>query len=399
MNMSELLAIHGESPVRKKLLPYGQQWIDEYDIKSVVDVLRGDWITQGPKINEFEKKIADYCNAKYAVAYSSGTAALHAACFAAGVTKDDEVITTPITFAASSNAVLYCNGTPIFADIQQDTINIDPVEIKKKISQKTKVILPVDFAGHPCDLDEIQEIAEEKDLIVVEDAAHAVGSEYKGKKIGGISDLTALSFHPVKTITTGEGGMVLTNNEIYAKKLQIFRTHGITKKPEEMIRNEGNWYYEMHELGYNYRITDLQCALGISQFTKLDSFIRKRREIVKAYNEAFTNIENINIPYEKPDVTSAYHLYVIQLKNINRKKVFDALRAENIGVNVHYIPVYYHPYYQKNFRIPKGSCKNAELYYERALTLPLFPKMTEKDIEDVIIAVRKVIKYYGRNPN
>ena len=193
--------------------------------------------------------------------------------------------------------------------------------------------------------------------------------------------------------------MVLTNNEEYVERLQLFRTHGITKKPEEMLRNEGSWYYEMHELGFNYRITDLQCALGISQFTKLDSFIRKRKEIVKTYNETFSNIENIILPYEKPDVTSAYHLYVIQLKNLDRKKVFDALRAENIGVNVHYIPVYYHPYYQKNFRINKGTCKNAEIYYERALTLPLFPKMAEKDIEDVIIAVRKVIEYYSKSPN
>jgi len=398
--MSNILAIDGGKPVRKNFLPYGQQWIDDSDIKAVSDVLKNDWITQGPKITEFEKLVSNYCNAKYAVAFSSGTAALHAATYSIDISKHDEVITTPITFAASGNCVLYQGGKVIFADIKKDTYNIDPLEVKKKINSKTKALIPVDYTGQPCDTDEINDIAKKNNLFVIEDASHAIGAKYKGKKVGGLSDLSVLSFHPVKLITTGEGGMVLTNNKELFEKLQIFRTHGITKDPKKMFKNEGGWYYEMQQLGYNYRITDFQCALGISQFKKLNGFVKRRREIIKKYNQAFKEYDEIIIPFEKSDVKSSYHLYMIQLKlkrlKVNRKKIFDALRAENIGVHVHYIPVHLQPYYKQIFDYKTGDFPIAEEFYSQALTLPLFPKMDENDVNDVIKAVEKVISFYRK---
>jgi UDP-4-amino-4,6-dideoxy-N-acetyl-beta-L-altrosamine transaminase len=398
--MSETLAINGGNPVRKNFLPYSQQWIDEEDIKAVSDALKSDWITQGPKIVEFEKLVSKFCNVKYAVAFSSGTTALHAAAYSAGILKGDEAITSPITFAASANCVLYQGGNVVFADIKKDTYNIDPIEIKKKISSKTKVLIPVDYTGQPCDIDEINDIAEKNNLIVIEDASHAIGAEYKDKKVGGLSELSVFSFHPVKHITTGEGGMVITNNKELFEKLQIFRTHGITKDPEKMKHNEGGWYYEMQHLGYNYRITDFQCALGISQFKKLNRFVKRRRDIVKKYNKAFDQSKEITIPYEKPDVKSSYHLYMIQLDfemlKVNRRKIFDALRAENIGVHVHYIPVHLQPYYKQMFGYKKGDYPNAEEFYSNALTLPLFPKMKDTDVDDVINALDKVINFYRK---
>jgi UDP-4-amino-4,6-dideoxy-N-acetyl-beta-L-altrosamine transaminase len=395
--MSKTLAINGGEPVRKDFLPYGHQWIDEQDIRAVTNVLKTDWITQGPKVTEFEKLVADYCSAKFAVAFSSGTAALHAATFAAGISKGDEVITTPITFAADGNCVLFLGGTVKFADIKKDTYNINHQKIREQITPKTKAIIPVDYTGQPCDLDEINDIAKGHDLVVIEDAAHSIGSEYKGKKVGCLVDLTIFSFHPVKTITTGEGGMVLTDNKDYYERLKMFRTHGITKEAEKMHKNEGEWYYEMQQLGYNYRLTDFQCALGISQFNKLEKFIDRRRKIVNAYNEAFSGMKEIITPFEKKDVKSAYHLYMIQLDlgrlKVGRKTIFDALRAENIGVHVHYIPLHLQPYYQERFDHKKGDFPVAERYYERALTLPLFPKMTNEDVNDVIRAIEKVIGY------
>lgn len=396
--MPEKLAINGGFPVRKELLPYGHHWIDDDDIKAVTDTLKADFITQGPKIAEFEKLVSSYCNAKYAVAFSSGTAALHAATYATGIAKNDEIITTPITFAADGNCALYTGGNVKFADIKNDTYNLDPEKIKEQITPRTKAIIPVDYAGQPCDLDEINEIAEKHDLTVIEDASHSIGAEYKNKKIGGLADLTIFSFHPVKHITTGEGGMVLTNDKDYYEKLQMFRTHGITKDPKKLHKNEGEWYYEMQHLGYNYRITDFQCALGISQFKKLDKFIEKRRSIAAGYNEAFSNLKEIITPFEKADVISVYHIYMIQLDlerlKAGRKKIFDALRAENIGVHVHYIPVHLHPYYKEKFGYKEGDFPIAEGYYERAITLPLFPKMTDGDVNDVIDAVKKVVGYY-----
>lgn len=396
--MSERLGIDGGFQTRKEFLPYGHQWIDEDDIKAVTDVLKTDRITQGQKVSEFEELIANYCNTKYAVAFSSGTAALHAAVYAAGISVGDEVITTPITFAADGNCILFMGGTVKFADVKLDTHNVDPKKILEKINSRTKAIIAVDYTGQPCDVDTINAIAKEHDLVVIQDAAHSIGAEYKGKKVGGLTDLTTFSFHPVKTITTGEGGMVLTNNVDYYEKLKMFRTHGITKNPEKLRRNEGDWYYEMQHLGYNYRITDFQCALGISQFKKLDKFIERRRDISKIYNKAFDGIPEIVTPYEKKDVSSAHHLYVIQLNleklKVGRKRIFDALRSENIGVHVHYIPIHLQPYYQKTFGYKKGDFPIAENFYEKAITLPLFPRMSEKDVDDVICAVKKVIENY-----
>ena len=399
--MTQELAINGGKPVRDKLLPYGHQWIDEEDIKAVSEVLHSDWITQGPKVAEFEKEFAKYVGARYAVAVNSGTAALHTACFAAQIEKGDEVITTPITFAASANCVLYQGGIPVFADIDADTLNIDPEEIKKKITKKTKALIPVDFTGLPVDLEKILQIAKDNNLVIIEDASHALGATYKDSKIGNISDMTIFSFHPVKHITTGEGGMITTNNKEYYERLILFRTHGITKEKDKLLTDDSPWYYEMQELGYNYRLTDFQCALGLSQLKKIDGIIQRRREIVKKYNSEFKDISEIKIPENNPfDSNPAWHIYMIQLNlkrlKVGRREIFEALRAENIGVNVHYIPVHLQPYYQKKFGYNLGDFPKAENYYSRAITLPIFPKMTDKDVDDVIKAVKKVIGYYKK---
>lgn len=382
--------------MKNNFIPYGHQWIDEKDIEEVAKVLKTDWITQGPKVEEFEKTVAEYCQVKYAVAVSSGTAALHSAYVAAGISFGDEVITTPLTFAATAYTISHLGGKPVFADIQEDTLNIDPKEIEKKITKKTKAIAPVDFAGHPCDYDKISKIAKKYKLLIIEDAAHALGSEYKGKRIGSFADLTILSFHPVKAITTGEGGMILTNNKDFYEKLKIFRHHGIIKKPEK-----GGWYYEIENPGYNYRLTDFQCALGLSQLKKIDKFIKRRREIVAKYNQAFKNVKEIIIPKERNYVKSAWHLYVIQLQldklKVNRKKIFEVLQKEGIGVQVHYIPLHLQPFYQKKFNYKKGGFPIVERYYERAITLPLFPKMTNKEVDKVIKVVKETINFYKNN--
>jgi len=380
---------------KNHLIPYGRQWIDRKDIQEVIKTLKTDWITQGPKVEEFEKAVAKYCGAKYAVVISSGTAALHAAYGVAGIGPGDEVITTPLTFAATANAVVYCGGRPVFVDIQEDTLNIDPKKIEKRITKKTKVIAPVDFAGHPCDYQEILKIAKKYKLLVIEDAAHALGSVYEGKKIGSFADMTILSFHPVKAITTGEGGMVLTNNKNFYEKLKIFRHHGVVKKPKM-----GGWYYEIENPGYNYRLTDFQCALGLSQLRRLDKFIKRRREIAMKYNRAFRNIKEIITPTEREYVQSAWHIYVIQLQidklKVNRKRIFKALRKEGLGVQVHYIPLHLQPFYRKNFDYKTGDFPMAEKYYQGAITLPLFPKMTNKDAERAIKVVKKTINLYRK---
>lgn len=371
------------------MIPYGRQTIEDDDIQAVVDVLKSDYLTTGPKIAEFEQIVADYVGAKYAVAISNGTSALHAACFASGIGPGDEVITTPLTFAASANCVLYCGGTPVFADVDARTYNIDPEDIQKKITDKTRAIIAVHLAGQPCDMDEIHSIAHEHNLIVIEDGAHALGSVYKGKKIGSLSDMTTFSFHPVKPITTGEGGMIVTNNESLYKKLLLFRSHGITRDDSLMNRNDGPWFYQQLDLGYNYRITDIQCALGCSQMKKLDRFLKRRKEIVMRYNEAFAGCDNIVTPYQLPETESGWHLYIVQIKNHDRKKVFETLRDRGIGVNVHYIPVYMHPYYQEN-GYENVHCRNAEEVYSHIISLPLYPGLSIEQQEYVIRTLKDI---------
>lgn len=364
-------------------IPYGRQSIDEEDIQAVVDTLRSDFLTSGPKIEEFEQCVADYTGADYAVAVSNGTAALHAACYAAGIEQGDEVITTPITFAASANCILYMGGKPVFADIDPVTYNIDPKDIERKITEKTKAIIPVHFTGQPCQMDEIHNIARKHNLLVIEDAAHALGADYKGKRIGTISDMTTFSFHPVKHITTAEGGMILTNQKELYEKLILFRTHGITRKPDLLSNEEGPWYYEQISLGYNYRITDIQCALGISQMKKLDNFIVQRRTIAKRYDNAFADTPNILIPRQREGCNNSYHLYVIQVFNLDRRRVFEQLRTEGLGVNVHYIPIYMFPYYRQH-GYETTRCENAEELYHHMISIPMYPGLTEEQQEYVI---------------
>ena len=396
--MRGLPAICGGEPVRQEFLPYARQSVDESDIAAVVEVLCSPFLTTGPKIQEFEQKFADYVGAKYAVAVATGTAALHAAVFAAGINPRDEVITTPMTFAASANCVLYRGGRVVFADIDPQTYNIDPEDIARKITERTKAIIPVDYTGQPARLDVIKKIAAEFNLPVIEDAAHALGAAYQGQKVGSISDLTTFSFHPVKHITTGEGGMVTTNDPGLYERLLLFRNHGITRDKRLLMEDHGLWYYEQQALGYNYRITDFQAALGISQLAKSEMFLAVRRRYAGIYNEAFKDLPGVIVPWQAEDARSSWHLYVLQLEleklKAGRKEIFEAMLAENIGVNVHYIPVYLHPYYQSHGYRP-GLCPEAEKLYERMLTLPLFPGMTEGDVRDVIEAVSKVVTYFS----
>ena len=371
------------------MIPYGRQIIDDDDIQAVVDVLKSDYLTTGPKIAEFEQSVSDYVGAKYAVAVSNGTAALHAACFAAGIGEGDEVITTPITFAASANCVLYCGGKPVFADIDPQTYNIDAEDIKRKITARTKAVIPVHLAGQPCDMDAIHKIAEEYHLMVIEDGAHALGSVYKGKKIGALSDMTTFSFHPVKPITTGEGGMVVTDDEELYQRLVLFRSHGITRDASLLTEDGGPWFYQQLELGYNYRITDIQCALGCSQMKKLQRFIGRRRELAARYDEALKDCPHLLLPYQLPQTESGYHLYIIQVTDCDRRQVFEDLRAKGVGVNVHYIPVYYHPYYREH-GYGDVCCPHAEQLYQRMMSIPLHAGMTDAQQDYVIQCIKEI---------
>jgi len=397
----QALAIHGGMPVRAQLLPYGRQSIDDGDIQAVVDVLRSDWLTTGPKVGEFEDVFAARVGAKHAVSFSSGTAALHATAFTAGLKPGDEAITTPLTFAATANCILYQGATPVFADVSPDTLNIDPAQVERRITPNTRVLLTVDYAGHPADLDSIRKIAADRGLIVIEDACHALGAQYRGKGVGSVSDMTVFSFHPVKHITTGEGGMVTTDNPRYAETLRRFRNHGISSDARQR-QSQGQWHYEMVLLGFNYRIPDILCVLGIQQLRRLDANLARRREIAARYTEAFRKVPGVIPPVAKPDVNPAWHLYPIRLEleklTADRTQVFRALRAENIGVNVHYIPVHTHPYYRDRFGYKGGEYPVAEQAYERLISLPMFHAMTDQDVEDVIRAVEKVSAHFSSGP-
>ena len=397
----EKLAIKGGFPVRTSKLYYGRQWINEDDIAAVEDVLRGDLITCGPKVDEFETALCDYTGAKHAVAVNSGTSALHCACIAAGIGEGDEVITTPITFAASANCALYCGAKPVFADIDPETYNIDPDSIRARITDKTKAVVAVDYTGQAVKIDEIRKICDENGLVFIEDAAHSIGTSYNGRKVGSLADMTCFSFHPVKTITGGEGGAILTNDDELYKKLVLAHTHGITHDESMMegAPHEGMWYYEMISLGYNYRMTDFQAALLISQLSRIDSFVARRKEIVKIYDEEFAKVPQLIIQKEIPESDTSRHLYVIRLNfdNISctRREFFDAMSAENVQCQIHYVPVYWFPYYE-HLGYKKGLCPKAEEVYKGIMSIPLYPKMTDRDVEDTVHAVKKVCSYYAK---
>ncbi|MGB2603704.1 MAG: UDP-4-amino-4,6-dideoxy-N-acetyl-beta-L-altrosamine transaminase [Candidatus Sulfotelmatobacter sp.] len=398
-NTEELLAVDGGTPVRNTLLSYGRQSIGDDDIQAVVEVLRSDWLTTGPKVAEFEEAFADRVGARYAVSFSSGTAALHGAAFAAGLKPGDEAITTPLTFAATANCVLYQGAAPVFADVCADTLNLDPENVAERITPRTRAILPVDYAGHPADLDAILNLAARDGLIVIEDACHALGAEYRQRRTGSIADMTVFSFHPVKHLTTGEGGMVTTDRADYAEKLRQFRNHGISSDARQR-QSEGQWHYEMVALGFNYRLTDIACALGLSQLKKLDANLLRRREIAARYATAFRDLREITLPAVRFDVNPAWHLFPIRLNlkklNADRREIFRALRAENIGVNVHYIPVHCHPYYRDSFGYRGGEYPVAEEAYERLISLPMFHAMSDEDVQDVIHAVGKVAAHFRK---
>jgi perosamine synthetase len=397
----EALAIHGGTPVRKTLLPYGRQALDENDVQAVVNTLRSDWLTTGPKVEEFEEAFAAWVGARFAVSFSSGTAALHGAAFAAGVGSGDEAITTPLTFAATANCVLYQQGTPIFADVVSDTLTLDPDRVSSCVSRRTKAILPVDYAGHPAELNTLMEIANQHGLVLIEDACHALGSEYEGRRTGSIAHLTAFSFHPVKHLTTGEGGMVTTDNPTFADTLRKFRNHGISTGARDR-QQAGQWHYEMVLLGYNYRLTDIACALGVQQLTKLEANLSRRREIAARYLSALQGLPGLILPATHDNVNHAWHLYPIRIDSaelgVTRAEVFRALRAENIGVNVHYIPVHLHPYYRERFGYKGGEFPVSESAYESLISLPMFHGMSDTDVEDVIHAVAKVVSHYEGRP-
>lgn len=396
----ENLAIFGGEPVRKEKIYYGKQCIEEDDINAVVDTLKSASITCGPKIEELEEKLCNITTAKHAVAVSNGTAALHLACMAIDIKPGDEVIVSAITFAASANCVLYCGGTPVFADIKQDTYNIDVEDVKRKITDKTKAIVAVDFTGQAVELDELRAICNEHNLFLIEDAAHSIGTKYKGRPVGSIADITTFSFHPVKTVTAGEGGACMTNSDELYKKLHLLRSHGITRDPDEMVNeNQGPWYNEQVMLGYNYRMTDFQAALLISQLAKLDRFSNGRKSIRAKYDEAFKDMPEIILQKTIKESDTTEHLYIIRLNtrllNCSRKEFFEALAAEGVCPQVHYLPVYRHSYYEK-LGYKAGLCPVAEETYANILSIPFYPAMTETDIKDTIKAVKKVVEYYRK---
>lgn len=369
-------------------LPYGRHCIDEDDIQAVVRILRSDWLTTGPAVDEFERAVAGYTGARHAVAVSSGTAALHAAMFALAIGPGDEVIVPPLTFAATANCVVYQGATPVFADVARDTLLLDPARVTEKITPRTKAIIAVDYAGQPCDYDALRNLAEAHGLALVADACHSLGATYKGRKSGTLADLSAFSFHPVKPITTCEGGMVTTGDPGLARRMRLFRNHGITTDHRERGQ-AGTWFYEMTELGYNYRLSDAQCALGTSQLVKLPAWLRRRQEIAQQYDRAFAANSTVRPLSTGIDVSHAYHLYVVTVA-FDRDMLLSKLRKREIGANVHYIPVHLHPFYRLRYQTKPGLCPVAEQAYHHIASLPIFPAMTDSDVRRVISAVEEI---------
>lgn len=374
-------------------LPYGRQWVDEEDIAAVVDVLRSDYLTTGPAVGAFEQALCDATGARHAIALNSGTSALHAMYFAAGLEPGDEIVTSPLTFAATANAALYLGATVRFVDVDSDTGNLDPTKVREAITERTKLIVPIDYAGHPADYDEFRAIADAHGLGLVADAAHSLGATYKGRPVGTLADASEVSFHPVKPITTAEGGGVLTSDARLARRAERFRTHGITKHHDELASPDvGGWWYEQHDLGFNYRLTDVQAALGRSQLRKLQRYLTRRREIAAAYDEAFSDLDAITLPEPRTDVEPGWHLYVIRTRDPGlRRPLFERLRGAGLGVQVHYLPVYWHPYYQR-LGFERGLCPVAEDFYQRAISLPIYPAMSDEDVTSSIERVRAAVR-------
>ena len=396
--MTERLAIEGGRPVRASLLPYGRQLIGEDDIAAVTAVLRGPFLTTGPTVAEFEARFAARAGARHAVAVSSGTAALHAAMFAAGVGAGDEVVTTPLTFVGTANAALYLGARPVFADIHADTLNLDVARVEAALTPRTRVLAPVDFAGQPCELAALRALARARGLLVVEDAAHALGAEVSGRPVGALSDLTIFSLHPVKHVTTGEGGVVTTDDAELARRLRRFRNHGIATDSADRQASGALWS-PMIDLGFNYRLTDIQCALGLSQLPKLEPFLAAREAIAERYLVALKDLPGLTVPRVAPEVRHAWHIFPVLVEpawlRVGRDEVFAALRAEGIGVTLHYVPAYWHPYYER-LGYPRGLCPIAEDATSRLFSLPIFPGMSDADVEDVVAALWKVLGHYKR---
>ncbi len=383
---------------RRKPIPYAHQSIEAADIRAVTAVMRSDWLTTGPKVAAFEEAVAAFVGAPFGVAVSNGTAALHAAVHAAGIGPGDEVIVPAMTFAASANCVLYEGGTPVFADVLPGSLLLDPAQVEAKLTPRTKAVMAVDYAGQPCDYDALRALADRRGVVLIADAAHSLGGEYRGRKVGTLADLTTFSFHPVKHVTTGEGGMVVTNDPTRAERMRQFRNHGISTDARARAER-GTWFYEMVDLGYNYRLTDIQCALGLSQMSRLAKSLKRRRAIARRYDEAFAAIPGIEPLAVSPDVVHAYHLYVVRLDparmGMDRDAAFRLLRERGIGVNVHYIPVHLHPYYRTRMGTGPGMCPVAEAAYERILSLPMFPAMTDADVERVVDEVERMARAQG----
>ncbi|MEW6201170.1 MAG: UDP-4-amino-4,6-dideoxy-N-acetyl-beta-L-altrosamine transaminase [bacterium] len=397
---SDIPALEGGTPVRSTSLPYATQWIGDEEIQEVVKVLQSPWITSGPIVEKFEKAFSESVGSLHAVAVSSGTAALHLSVRALGIGAGDEVITTPLTFAATAFAILHNGAYPIFADVNEDTFNISPAEIEQKITLKTRAVIPMHYAGNPCDMDEITKIAAEHKLFVIEDAAHAIGAAYQGKNIGAISDLTCFSLHAIKNITSGEGGMIATDDEDLAKKIISLRFFGITADAWKRAQSDRPWFYEIHDTGFKCNMMDLQAAIGLVQLRRLPEFQERRKKIVETYDQAFASEETIITPATTPGSVSSLHLYVIRLRSemlrVDRDHILRALRAENVNANIHYLPLHLHPYFRRTYNFKEGDFPTAEKIYQSIITLPLFPKMTDDDVQSVINALLKIIKYYRK---